>query len=154
MVTGGIVDGAERYVAPTLLRNVRPDAPVMQEEIFGPILPVLTVPDMERAIDLVNEREKPLALYLFTRNAELEQRVIARTSSGGVCVNATIWHIANPNLPFGGVGESGLGAYHGRHSFEVFSHRKSVLKKPTRFDVRFAYPPYTKGKLALLKRLL
>jgi aldehyde dehydrogenase (NAD+) len=154
VVTGGIVDAAERYVAPTLLRNVKPDAPVMQEEIFGPILPVLTVPDMERAIDFVNEREKPLALYLFTRNAELEQRVIARTSSGGVCVNATIWHIANPNLPFGGVGESGLGAYHGRHSFEVFSHRKSVLTKPTRFDIRFAYPPYTKAKLALLKRVL
>ncbi len=154
VVSGGDVDAAERYVAPTLLRDVSPDAPVMQEEIFGPILPVLAVPDMERAIAFVNAREKPLALYLFTRNTEVEQQVIGRTSSGGVCVNATIWHIANPNLPFGGVGESGLGAYHGRHSFELFSHKKSVVSKPTRFDVRLAYPPYTKAKLALLRRLL
>jgi aldehyde dehydrogenase (NAD+) len=153
-VVGGQTDASERYVAPTLLRDVKPDSPAMQDEIFGPILPVLRVPDMDHAIDFVNEREKPLALYLFTRRPEVEERVVSRTASGGVCVNATLWHIANPNLPFGGVGESGLGAYHGRHTFEVFSHRKSVLTKPTRFDVRFAYPPYTKGKLALLKRLL
>jgi aldehyde dehydrogenase (NAD+) len=154
VVAGGGCDAAERYVAPTVLRNVSPDAPVMQEEIFGPILPVLTVPDMESAIEFVNAREKPLALYLFSNDAALEQRVIAETSSGGVCVNATIWHIANPNLPFGGVGESGLGAYHGRHSFELFSHKKSVVTKPTRFDVRLAYPPYTRAKLALMKRVL
>ncbi len=154
VVVGGQADADERYVAPTVLRNVRPDSPVMQDEIFGPILPVLKVPDMDRAIEFVNEREKPLALYVFTRRPEVEERVVSRTTSGGVCVNATLWHIANPQLPFGGVGESGLGAYHGRHSFEVFSHRKSVLTKPTRFDVRFAYPPYTKRKLALLKRLL
>ena len=154
VVAGGQTDAAERYVAPTILRDVKPDSPVMEDEIFGPILPVLKVRDMDQAIDFVNQREKPLALYVFTRRPEVEERVVSRTTSGGVCVNATLWHIANPHLPFGGVGESGLGAYHGRHSFEVFSHRKSVLRKPSRFDVRFVYPPYTKGKLALLKRLL
>jgi aldehyde dehydrogenase (NAD+) len=154
VVAGGRTDAADRYVAPTILRGVRPDSPVMEEEIFGPILPVIAVRDMDQAIDLVSQREKPLALYLFTRRPEVEERVVSRTSSGGVCVNATLWHIANPNLPFGGVGESGLGAYHGRHTFEVFSHRKSVLRKPTRFDVRFVYPPYSKRKLSLLKRLL
>jgi aldehyde dehydrogenase (NAD+) len=154
VVVGGETDAAERWVAPTVLRNVSPDSPAMEDEIFGPILPVLKVRDMDQAIEFVNQREKSLALYVFTRRPEVEERVVSRTSSGGVCVNATLWHIANPHLPFGGVGESGLGAYHGRQSFEVFSHRKSVLRKPTRFDVRFLYPPYTKGKLALLKRLL
>jgi aldehyde dehydrogenase (NAD+) len=154
VVVGGGTDAAERWVAPTVLRDVSPDSPAMEDEIFGPILPVLKVRDMDEAIDFVNQREKPLALYVFTRRAEVEERVVSRTSSGGVCVNATLWHIANPHLPFGGVGESGLGAYHGRQSFEVFSHRKSVLTKPTRFDVRFMYPPYGKRKLALLKRLL
>lgn len=154
VVVGGETDAAERWVAPTVLRNVSPDSPAMEDEIFGPILPVLKVRDMDEAIDFVNRREKPLALYVFTRRSEVEERVVSRTTSGGVCVNATLWHIANPHLPFGGVGESGLGAYHGRQSFEVFSHRKSVLTKPTRFDVRFMYPPYSKGKLALLKRLL
>jgi acyl-CoA reductase-like NAD-dependent aldehyde dehydrogenase len=154
VVVGGETDAAERWVAPTVLRDVSPDSPAMEEEIFGPILPVLKVRDMDEAIDFVNQREKPLALYVFTRRSEVEDRVVSRTTSGGVCVNATLWHIANPHLPFGGVGESGLGAYHGRASFEVFSHRKSVLTKPTRFDVRFVYPPYGKGKLALLKRLL
>jgi aldehyde dehydrogenase (NAD+) len=154
VVVGGETDAAERWVAPTVLRDVSPDSPAMEEEIFGPILPVLKVRDMDEAIDFVNQREKPLALYVFTRRSEVEDRVVSRTTSGGVCVNATLWHIANPHLPFGGVGESGLGAYHGRASFEVFSHRKSVLTKPTRFDVRFMYPPYGKGKLALLKRLL
>jgi aldehyde dehydrogenase (NAD+) len=154
VVVGGEVDVEARYVAPTLLRAVDPGSPAMQEEIFGPVLPVLAVPDLDAAVDFVNRREKPLALYLFTRRREVEERVVARTSSGGVCVNATLWHLANPALPFGGVGESGMGAYHGRHSFEVMSHRKAVLTKPTRLDVRFAYPPYRNWKLRLLKRLL
>jgi acyl-CoA reductase-like NAD-dependent aldehyde dehydrogenase len=154
IVTGGQSFRQERYIAPTVLRNVAPDSPVMQEEIFGPILPVLRVPDMESAIEFVNARPKPLALYLFTRRRSLEREVLERTTSGGVCVNATLWHLANPKLPFGGVGESGMGAYHGRHTFEVFSHRKSVLSKPTRAELRFAYPPYSKSKLSLLKRFL
>jgi aldehyde dehydrogenase (NAD+) len=152
VVAGGEVDAEERYIAPTILRDVSPDSPVMAEEIFGPILPVLKVPDMESGIAFVNARPKPLALYVFTRRTEIEREVISRTSAGGACVNATLWQHANPNLPFGGVGESGMGAYHGRHGFETFSHRKGVVTKPTRPDPRLAYPPYTKLKQALMKR--
>jgi aldehyde dehydrogenase (NAD+) len=124
----------------------------MQEEIFGPILPILPVADVEEAIRFVAAREKPLALYLFTDRPEVEERVLAETSAGGVSVNAVAWHAGNPNLPFGGVGESGMGCYHGRHGFETFSHRKPVLKKSTRVDPKLAYPPYTRLKKALIKR--
>jgi aldehyde dehydrogenase (NAD+) len=151
-VVGGECDASERFVAPTVLRNVAPDSEVMSEEIFGPILPVLTVKDMDAAIEFVNARPKPLALYVFTGDRKREEHVIASTSSGGVCVNATLWHIANPGVPFGGVGPSGMGAYHGRASFETFSHRKGVVSRGTRFDPRFAYPPYSALKTALLKR--
>jgi aldehyde dehydrogenase (NAD+) len=154
VVLGGQADEAERYIAPTVLRNVQPDARIMQEEIFGPLLPVLTVPDVESAIRFVNAREKPLALYLFTQDSEVEKDVLARTSSGGVCVNATIWHLANPNLPFGGVGPSGMGSYHGKASFDAFTHKKSVVTKSTVIDPKVAYPPYTKFKTSLIKRML
>lgn len=151
---GGEADESERYIAPTVLRHVDPSAPVMQEEIFGPILPVLPVRDVDEAISFVNAREKPLALYVFSEDAGVEEKVVERTQSGGVCVNATIWHIANPNLPFGGVGASGMGAYHGRSSFETFSHRKSVVTKSTRLDPKILYPPYGSLKTSLVKRLL
>jgi aldehyde dehydrogenase (NAD+) len=151
---GGEADEAERYIAPTILTNVAPDAPVMADEIFGPILPVLTVKSLDEAVEFVNARPKPLALYVFSKHADAAESVLARTSSGGACVNATIWHLANPNLPFGGVGPSGMGAYHGRDSFETFSHRKSVVAKSTRVDPKIAYPPYTRFKAALLRRLL
>jgi aldehyde dehydrogenase (NAD+) len=154
VVVGGRVDRNDRYVAPTLLRNVSPDSPVMQEEIFGPILPVLSVPSMEAAIAFVNARPKPLALYLFTRSQAVEDAVLSRTSAGGACVNAVLWHLGNPALPFGGVGESGTGAYHGRHGFEAFSHRKGVVKRSTRADFKLAYPPYTRLKKALLRRFV
>jgi aldehyde dehydrogenase (NAD+) len=152
VAVGGQTDEADCYIAPTVLRNPRPDSALMTDEIFGPILPVLSVPDVAAAIDFVNRRPKPLALYLFSKNAEAEAQVISRTSSGGVCINATLWHIANPQLPFGGVGPSGMGAYHGRASFETFSHHKSVLTRGTRFDARFIYPPYSRLKTNLLKR--
>ncbi len=154
VVVGGQADESERYIAPTILRNVPADAPVMADEIFGPILPVLRVGSVDEAIRFVNARPKPLALYVFTRDAKVSEEVLERTSSGGACVNATIWHLANPNLPFGGVGPSGMGAYHGRDSFETFSHRKSVVTKSTRIDPKLAYPPYTRFKTQLLKRLL
>jgi aldehyde dehydrogenase (NAD+) len=150
---GGEADEGDRYIAPTILRNVSPDAPVMADEIFGPILPVLPVRSIDEAVKFVNARPKPLALYVFSRDPQVGEDVLARTSSGGACVNATIWHLANPNLPFGGVGPSGMGAYHGRHSFETFSHRKSVVTKSTRVDPKLAYPPYTRLKTAILKRL-
>lgn len=152
VVVGGDVDRADRWVAPTILRDVALDSPVMQDEIFGPILPILRVRDIDEAIAIVNRGEKPLALYVFTSRPEIEQTVLARTSSGGACVNAVLWHIGNENLPFGGVGESGTGAYHGRHGFEVLSHRRSVLRKSVKVDPSIAYPPFTKWKKALIKR--
>ncbi len=153
VVVGGQTDENDRYIAPTVMRNPRPDSAVMTDEIFGPILPILSVPDLASAIAFVNRREKPLALYLFSNDAKVGEQVVAATSSGGVCINSTIWHIANPMLPFGGVGPSGMGAYHGRASFETFSHRKSVLTRGTRFDPKFIYPPYTRLKTALIKRI-
>jgi len=151
---GGETRAAERYVAPTILRDVDPDSAVMAEEIFGPILPVLPVADTDEAIRFVNERDRPLALYLFSESGAVQERVLAETSSGGACVNATVLHVALPELPFGGVGPSGMGAYHGKASFDVFSHRKSVLVKSTRVDPKLAYPPYTKGKERLIRRFL
>ncbi|MGE0707463.1 MAG: aldehyde dehydrogenase family protein [Planctomycetota bacterium] len=150
---GGEHDAAERYLAPTILEGVSPEHPVMQEEIFGPILPVLPVDSMDEAIAFVNEREKPLALYVFSNDGDDAERVLGGTSSGGACVNDTLSHLAVPDLPFGGVGESGMGAYHGRHSFEAFSHRRGVLKRWTFPDVKLRYPPY-EGKLPTFKRLI
>ncbi len=151
---GGEVNEADCYIAPTILRNVSPDSEVMSEEIFGPILPILKVKDIPEAIAFVNAREKPLALYLFSSNAEHQEQVLAQTSSGGACLNGTIMQIGNPKLPFGGVGPSGMGAYHGRHTFETFSHRKSVLKRSFGFDIKLIYPPYGKRMVKLVKRIL
>jgi aldehyde dehydrogenase (NAD+) len=151
---GGEHDESDGYIAPTVLRGVDAESAIMQEEIFGPVLPILPIDDVDQAIDFVNERDKPLALYLFTNDSEVESEVLSRTSSGGACVNGTILHISDPKLPFGGVGESGLGAYHGRHSFETFSHRKAVLTRGFRFDPKLMYPPYSKLRTALLTRLL
>ncbi len=138
---GGETDAAERYIAPTLLGDVDPESPVMQEEIFGPVLPVLTFETTDEAVEFVSAREKPLALYYFGPE-ETGRKVLSRTSSGGACLNDTVTHIANDRLPFGGVGNSGMGRYHGRESFEAFSHRRSVLEVPERFDLPFRYPPY------------
>jgi len=154
VVVGGEADEAERYLAPTVLRDVAPDAPVMAEEIFGPILPVLAAPSLAAAVDFVNARDQPLALYLFARDAAAQEQVIAGTSSGAVTVNHAWMHMAVPGLPFGGVGESGMGAYHGRLTFETFTHRKAVLRKPTFADPEFVYPPYTAKKAGWIKRLL
>lgn len=153
-VIGGEADPSDRYIAPTVLREVSTESEAMQEEIFGPILPVIPYRSLDEAVEFVRKRDKPLALYVFTKRREVEDRIVDETSSGGVCVNATIWHIANPYLPFGGVGPSGIGAYHGRESFETFSHRKSVLTKPTWPDPPVTYPPYGKLKTQIIKRLI
>ena len=142
VVFGGEHDAAERYVAPTVLAGPALDAPVMQDEIFGPILPVLPVASVDEAIAFVNERPKPLALYVFTERREVARAVIDRTSSGGACVNDTLSHLVVPDLPFGGVGDSGIGAYHGRHGFETFSHARGVVDRSTRIDLPLRYPPY------------
>jgi aldehyde dehydrogenase (NAD+) len=154
VVAGGDVDEKDRYIAPTILRNVPATAAVMADEIFGPILPVLRVKNVDEAIAFVNARPKPLALYLFTNDRAVEASVIERTSSGGVTVNHTLLHIAIPSLPFGGVGPSGMGAYHGRATFETFSHRKAVLLKPTWLDPWFFYPPYNSAKKLWVRRVL
>lgn len=153
-VFGGERDAAERYVAPTALRGTDPTAPIMSEEIFGPLLPTIAVDDLTAAIDFVGSRDKPLALYVFAEDRAAVRRVVEGTTSGGVCVNATIFHIAVPGLPFGGVGESGMGAYHGRSTFDTFTHCKSVLTRPTRLDPAIAYPPYGRIKAKLLRRML
>ena len=129
VVCGGKAEAKERYIAPTILRSVSPEAPVMQDEIFGPILPVLTVPNMDAAIEFVTDRPKPLALYLFSNNEATQHKVVDRTSSGNACINDVIMHMVVPELPFGGVGDSGMGRYHGQWSFETFTHRKGVLSR-------------------------
>ena len=141
VLVGGRTDAAERYIEPTLLAEVDPAAPVMREEIFGPVLPMLTFERIDEAVEFVTGREKPLALYYFGPEAA-GREVLRRTSSGGACLNDTIMHIANDQLPFGGVGNSGMGHYHGRESFEAFSHRRAVVITPKRFDLPFRYPPY------------
>jgi aldehyde dehydrogenase (NAD+) len=153
IVVGGQTDRATRYIAPTILDNVSWEAPIMQEEIFGPLLPILTYQDISEAIAAINARPKPLALYLFTRNQALQKQVLESTSSGGVCLNEVFLHIAVWDLPFGGVGSSGIGAYHGKASFETFSHQKSVLKKSFWMDVNWRYAPYAK-KLAFFKKIM
>ncbi len=154
VVTGGSLNTATRKLAPTIIVDPDPDAAIMQEEIFGPVLPILTYDDLDEAIAFVNGREKPLALYVFTGDTSQSDRVVDQTSSGGVCVNLTLFHITAPDLPFGGVGESGMGRYHGRSGFEAFSNLKPILEKPTKPDVSLIYPPYTKLKAAIFKRLV
>jgi aldehyde dehydrogenase (NAD+) len=153
-VTGGPGDRTTRYLPPTILAGVKPDAAVMQGEIFGPILPVLTVSDVDDAVRFVNARPKPLALYVFTGDDAVGRRVTERTTSGGACVNHVVLHLAIAELPFGGVGPSGIGAYHGKAGFDTFSHRKSVLVKPTRPDPPVMYPPYKKWKEKIIRRMI
>lgn len=138
---GGRVDASDRYIEPTLLDGVSPDSAVMRDEIFGPVLPIIEIESIDQAIDFINEREKPLALYVFAQECDA-QRVLALTSSGGACINDVIMHIANENMPFGGVGNSGMGRYHGRDSLYAFSHRRSTLTTPTWLDLPFRYMPY------------
>jgi aldehyde dehydrogenase (NAD+) len=154
VAAGGESDVSDRYIAPTLLKNVREDDAVMQNEIFGPILPVISVSSIDSAIGYVTRRDKPLALYVFARDEGVQDRVIAGTSSGGTTVNHIWIHLGVHELPFGGVGPSGMGAYHGRRSFETFSHQRAVLKKPTLPDPPLLFPPYSARKLRWIKRLL
>ncbi len=151
---GGKHDESACYIAPTVLTKVPEHAPIMQDEIFGPILPVLPVASLEHAIGFANARPKPLALYLFSSRDESFQQVVARTSSGGMVVNHAMLHLTVAGLPFGGVGPSGMGAYHGKHSFDTFSHSKAVLKKPTMLDATIMYPPYTASKERWMRRLM
>ncbi|WP_379154674.1 aldehyde dehydrogenase [Paenibacillus sp. sgz5001063] len=142
VLAGGTTVREELYIEPTLLAATSWSDPAMQDELFGPILPIMGFRQVEEAIEMVNARPKPLALYLFTEQSQVEQEVLSRVSFGGGCVNDTISHVANHHLPFGGVGNAGIGAYHGKYSFELFSHTKSVLTKSTKLDIPFLFPPY------------
>jgi aldehyde dehydrogenase (NAD+) len=150
---GGKVDAADNYIEPTLLENVPEDAKVMTDEIFGPVLPIIGYDNLKEAIDFINKRPKPLALYIFSKDEKKVQKVLSETSAGGVTINDTLLHIANPHLPFGGVGDSGIGAYHGQLSFDVFSHMKSVLRRTFLVDDPVRYAPY-KLKISWLRRLM
>ncbi len=154
VVTGGDVDAGERYFAPTITVDPAPESPIMQEEIFGPILPVLAVDGPDDAKSFITARPKPLALYLFASDDDVVRSVVDDVSSGGVCVNHTLMHVLPPDLPFGGVGSSGMGSYHGKAGFDAFSHRKSVLRKPTRPDLKMLYPPYRGLTERLVRKII
>ena len=141
IVYGGDVDIAQKFIAPTLIDLVEADFPIMQEEIFGPLLPILTYDHLDEALDFVNTHEKPLAFYYFGANREAKE-VLYKTTSGGACINDTLMHIANHNIPFGGVGNSGMNKYHGRESFEAFSNARAITNSPTWIDLPLKYPPF------------
>jgi aldehyde dehydrogenase (NAD+) len=153
VIIGGETKPEELYIAPTLLDNVSLEDAVMQDEIFGPVLPIIEYTDINEAITLINSRPKPLALYLFSQNKNLQKRILQETSSGGVCINDTVMQVAVSSLPFGGVGDSGMGRYHGKASFNTFSHYKSVLQNSLPWDIDWRYAPY-QGKLSLLKKII
>lgn len=153
VVVGGACDPHTRYIAPTLMTGVTHDDPVMQEEIFGPILPVIAVDDLTEAIDLIERHPNPLALYLFTGEREDEQRVCDRVSFGDGCINQTLLQFADHNVPFGGVGQSGNGSYHGDASFYAFSHIKGVVKASNRLDLSLRYPPF-ENKMGMIRRII
>ncbi|ATO27202.1 aldehyde dehydrogenase family protein [Bacillus atrophaeus] len=152
-LTGGKADHKHHKIAPTILDQVKDEAPVMQEEIFGPIFPLFTYRSTDEVIAMVNARPKPLALYLFTNDKTAEQHILENISFGGGSINDTLMHAATPYLPFGGVGESGIGRYHGFDSFNTFTHKKSILKQTNRFDLAFRYPSSKIG-LRLIRKLL
>ena len=153
IITGGRMDADTLKIEPTLLAGLTERSKVMQEEIFGPVLPVFAYSDLAEVIRILQKKEKPLALYLFTRNSRVKKTVISKVSFGGGCINDTIIHLSNEKLPFGGVGNSGMGVYHGKHSYETFSREKSIMEKGNWLDLPFRYPPYGK-RLPLLKKLL
>ncbi len=151
VLLGGSTDASERYIEPTLLDQVSLDSPVMQEEIFGPILPMITFEDIHEVENFITNREKPLAFYYFGTTPQGMQ-LLNNTTSGGACLNDTIMHIVNENMPFGGVGNSGMGHYHGRDSYEAFSHQRSVVITPTLIDLPFRYMPYK--HFGLVKKIM
>lgn len=150
---GGKKNEEKRFISPTIIGPVSWDDPIMQDEIFGPLLPIIIYDNLNEAIASIKSRPKPLAFYLFSQRTDIQKRLMEEVSFGGGCINDTVMHLANPNLPFGGVGDSGLGSYHGNYSFETFSHKKSVFKQTTMLDIPVRYPPY-KGKESLIRFLV
>lgn len=153
IIYGGKHNATTLYIEPTIIENVPIESTIMGEEIFGPILPLLTFNTFEEAKAIIERNANPLAFYIFTESKETEKQWIEKISFGGGCINNASWHLTNFNLPFGGRGNSGIGAYHGKYSFDVFSHQKAIMKTPTWFDPKIKYPPF-KGKLNLFKKLI
>lgn len=151
---GGKYDRSNRFLEPTVLTNISEEDKVMEDEIFGPILPVLTYDNLDNAISFIKSRPKPLALYLFSESSAIRKKVFSEVSSGGGSVNEILMHFANDHLPFGGVGGSGMGSYHGEAGFRSFSHYKSVIQKPTLFELPLKYYPYSNWKFAMIKRVV
>ena len=151
---GGNFDREKRYIEPTIMHNVTWNDAVMQEEIFGPILPVLTYKNFNEALQTVSEHEKPLAAYLFSTNSDEKKSFTEKISFGGGCINDVVMHLSNDHLPFGGVGNSGIGSYHGKTGFDTFSHQKSVLEKANWGEPDFKYPPYSEKKLGWIKKVI
>lgn len=154
VVLGGQTNREELYISPSVIENIPENANLMNEEIFGPILPVLEFNNVSGAIDFINKKPKPLALYIFSRDKGFQQRIISETSSGGVCINDTIVHLTAPNLPFGGVGNSGFGRYHGKAGFDTFSNPKSVFRQTMLFDMPKRFPPADELGFKILRYLL
>lgn len=152
VIHGGNSQRKELYIAPTIIDQVSTDDPVMQEEIFGPLLPLIEYDDIDEAIAFVNQRPRPLALYCFSENKKIQNKILRETSSGGGCINDTISHIGSQELPFGGIGESGMGAYHGKTSFDTFIHRRGILFRSNLVDIPLRYPPY-RNRVSLLQLL-
>ncbi len=152
VIYGGKSDAQSLKIEPTLVLIDNLNTPIMQEEIFGPILPIVTYKTKEEALKVIKLNDTPLATYIFTECKETKDYFINNVSFGGGCVNDTIMHITSPNLPFGGVGESGLGAYHGKRGFDTFSHYKSILEKSTKIDLALRYRPYNKFKIKSIKK--
>ena len=153
VIHGGKTDKNKLYIEPTLLQDVTLDAKVMSDEIFGPILPVISFTEMKEALDIIEQHKNPLAFYVFTSNKQKEEEWLQAVAFGGGCVNNAALHLTNHHLPFGGRGFSGTGSYHGKFSFDTFSHKKAVMKTPVWFDPAMKYPPM-KGKMKLLKWLI
>ncbi|MCF8381660.1 MAG: aldehyde dehydrogenase [Bacteroidales bacterium] len=154
ILTGGVSNEEEKYFSPTLIDEPAPDSMIMQEEIFGPILPVLSFKNIDEAINLVESKDKPLAMYIFSNSKKNQKKLLEGIHAGNGAINDVIMQFANPNLPFGGVGPSGMGAYHGKHSFATFSHQKSILIKSNLIDIPLRYPPYKKGYHKIVKALI
>ena len=154
VIIGGETNGDSRYVAPTVLADVDMNSALMNEEIFGPLLPVISITSTKQAIDFITARPHPLALYVFAENKSVVKEVLAKTTAGGVTVNGTLMHLTSPHLPFGGIGESGMGGYHGKSGVRLFQHMKPVLSRGTKLDPSLAYPPYTDKKAKLFRKLL
>jgi len=152
VIYGGNNQRKDLYIAPTIIDQVSPGDPVMQEEIFGPILPLIEYSDIDEAIAFVNQRPRPLALYCFSENKNIQKKILRETSAGGGCINDTISHIGSQELPFGGIGESGMGSYHGKASFDTFTHRRSILFRSNLLDIPLRYPPY-RDRVSLLQLL-